>query len=115
MSDLRARHLINRQVTTATPRAIGCDLVLQLLSGMYSGLPAVDDGGRVVGVVTEFDLLKVVRDGKDLHTVKAEEIMSRIVVCAQEDDALGRSLHSTEASRGLSATCGGTLFAGLTS
>jgi CBS domain-containing protein len=88
MTELKARHVMNRRVTAATPRAIGRDLALQLLAGMYSGLPVVDSRGKVVGVVTEFDLLKAVRDGKDLQTAKAEEIMSRTVVCAQEDDAL---------------------------
>jgi CBS domain-containing protein len=44
--------------------------------------------GKVIGVVTEFDLLRAVHEGKDLQTVKAEEIMSRTVVCAQENDVL---------------------------
>jgi CBS domain-containing protein len=85
---MNARDVMNRRVTAATPRAIGRDLALQLLSGMYSGLPVVDSRAKVIGVVTEFDLLKAVREGKDLQTVKAEEIMSRTVVCAQEDDGL---------------------------
>jgi CBS domain-containing protein len=88
MTELKARHVMNRRVTAATPRAIGRDLALQLLSGMYSGLPVVDGTGKVIGVVTEFDLLRAVHEGKDLQTVKAEEIMSRTVVCAQEKDAL---------------------------
>jgi CBS domain-containing protein len=88
MTELKARHVMNRRVTAATPRAIGRDLALQLLSGMYSGLPVVDGRGKVIGVVTEFDLLKAVREGKDLQTIKAEEIMSRTVVCAQEEDTL---------------------------
>jgi CBS domain-containing protein len=88
MTELKARHVMNRRVTAATPRAIGRDLALQLLSGMYSGLPVVDKKGRVIGVVTEFDLLNAVRGGKDLQTAMAEEIMSRTVVCAREDDAL---------------------------
>jgi len=79
---------MNRRVTAATPRAIGRDLALQLLSGMHSGLPVVDGRGKVIGVVTEFDLLRAVHEGKDLQTVKAEEIMSRTVVCARENDAL---------------------------
>ena len=88
MTELNARHVMNRQVTAATPRANGRDLALQLLSGMHSGLPVVDGRGKVIGVVTEFDLLRAVHEGKDLQTVKAEEIMSRTVVCAQENDAL---------------------------
>jgi CBS domain-containing protein len=77
---------MNRRVTAATPRAIGRDLVLQLLSGMYSGLPVVDAKGKVIGVVTEFDLLKAVQEGRDLQTVKAEEIMSKTPVCVEEED-----------------------------
>ena len=88
MTELKARHVMKRRVTAATPRAIGRDLALQLLSGMHSGLPVVDGKGKVIGVVTEFDLLRAVHEGKDLQTVKAEEIMSRTVVCAQENDAL---------------------------
>jgi CBS domain-containing protein len=88
MTELKARHVMNRRVTAATLRAIGRDLALQLLSGMHSGLPVVDGKGKVIGVVTEFDLLRAVHEGKDLQTVKAEEIMSRTVVCAQENDAL---------------------------
>jgi CBS domain-containing protein len=88
MTEMKARHVMNRRVTAATPRAIGRDLALQLLSGMYSGLPVVDARGKVIGVVTEFDLLKAIREGKDLQTVKAEEIMSRTVICAREEDTL---------------------------
>jgi CBS domain-containing protein len=79
---------MNRRVTAATPRAIGRDLALQLLSGMYSGLPVVDAQETVIGVVTEFDLLEAVREGKDLQTVKAEEIMGRPPVCVEEEEEI---------------------------
>jgi hypothetical protein len=32
---MKARDVMNRRVTAATPRAIGRDLALQFLSGMY--------------------------------------------------------------------------------
>jgi CBS domain-containing protein len=85
---MKARDVMNRRVTAATPHAIGRDLALQLLSGMYSGLPVVDANGTVIGVVTEFDLLKAVQEGKDLQTVKAQEIMGRPPVCVEEDEAI---------------------------
>lgn len=85
---MNARDVMNKRVTAATPRAIGRDLALQLLSGMYSGLPVVDAKSVVVGVVTEFDLLNAVREGKDLQTVKAEEIMGRPAVCVEEDEPI---------------------------
>jgi len=85
---MKARDVMNKRVTAATPRAIGRDLAQQLLAGMYSGLPVVDAHGSVIGVVTEFDLLNAVREGKDLQTVKAEEIMGRPAVCVEEDDPI---------------------------
>jgi CBS domain-containing protein len=85
---MKAREVMNTRVTAATPRAIGRDLALQLLSGMYSGLPVVDPKGKVVGVVTEFDLLQAIHEGKDLQTTKAEELMTKPVVCVQEDEEI---------------------------
>jgi hypothetical protein len=46
MTELKARHVMNRWVTAATPRAIGRDLALQLLSWMHSGLLVVDGRAR---------------------------------------------------------------------
>jgi CBS domain-containing protein len=83
---MKARDIMNTRVTAATPRAVARDLALQLLSGMYSGLPVVDAKSKVVGVVTEFDLLNAIRQGKDLQTTKADEIMSKPAICVREDE-----------------------------
>jgi CBS domain-containing protein len=85
---MKARDVMNTRVTAATPRAIRRDLAQQLLSGMYSGLPVVDADNHVVGVVTEFDLLKAVQDGKDMQTVKATDVMGRPAVCVEEEDEI---------------------------
>ena len=79
---------MNKRITAATPQAIGRDLAQQMLSGMYSGLPVVDAHNHVIGVVTEFDLLKAITDGKDLQTVKAVDIMGRPAICVEEDDQI---------------------------
>ena len=85
---MKAREVMDKRVTAATPRAIGRDLAQQMLSGIYSGLPVVDASHHIIGVVTEFDLLKAITDGKDLQTVKANEIMSRPAICVEEDDEI---------------------------
>ena len=85
---MKARDVMNSRVTAATPRAIGRDLALQLLSGMYSGLPIVDGKRKVLGIMSEFDLLKTIRNGRDLQTIKAEEIMTAPTICAREDEDL---------------------------
>ena len=83
---MKARDIMNTRVTAATPRAVARDLALQLLSGMYSGLPVVDSKSKVVGVVTEFDLLNAIRQGRDMQTTKADEIMTKPAICVREDE-----------------------------
>jgi CBS domain-containing protein len=83
---MKARDVMNTRVMAATRRAVGRDLALQLIGGMYSGLPVVDErDGQIIGVVTEFDLLKAVQDGKDLQSVKAQDIMNLIPITVDED------------------------------
>jgi len=85
---MKARDVMTTRVTAATPRAIGRDLAQQMLSGMYSGLPVVDANHHVIGVVTEFDPLQAITDGKDMQTVKATEIMGRPAICVEEEDEI---------------------------
>ena len=83
-----AKDIMNKIVTAAKKNTIGRDLAVKLLSGMYSGLPVVDDKGKVVGVVSEFDLLKAIRSGKALEQVTAGDIMSKNPICVTEDTSI---------------------------
>ena len=79
-----AREIMNKIVTAASRKTNGRELSVKLLTGMYSGLPVVD-GGKVVGDVTEFDLLNAVKEGKDLHQIVADDIMTKDPICVEED------------------------------
>ena len=83
-----AKDVMSKIVVAAKRSTLGRDLTVKLLSGMYSGLPVVDEKGRVIGVVSEFDLLKVIRAGKKLEQVTAEEIMTKPPVCVKEDSSI---------------------------
>ncbi|KAA0251653.1 MAG: CBS domain-containing protein [Candidatus Jettenia sp.] len=83
-----AKDIMNKIVTAAKKKTIGRDLAVKLLSGMYSGLPVVDDNGKVIGIVSEFDLLKVIKNGKALEQVTAEEIMSKNPICVSENTSV---------------------------
>jgi len=80
-----AKDIMNKIVTAAKKNTIGRDLAVKLLSGMYSGLPVVDNNGKVIGVVSEFDLLKAIKEGKKLEQVTAEDIMSKNPICVSEN------------------------------
>jgi CBS domain-containing protein len=82
-----AKEIMNKIVTAATKKTNGRDLAVKLLSGMYSGLPVVDEG-KVVGVVTEFDLLKATGEGKDLKLIFAEDIMTKDPICVEEETSV---------------------------
>ena len=56
-----------------------------LIENQISGLPVVDETGRLVGVLSEKDLLRIF-DGADAHTV--ESLMSRDPVSISADDPL---------------------------
>ncbi len=83
-----AKDIMNKIVTAAKKSTIGRDLAIKLLSGMYSGLPVVDNDGKVIGVVSEFDLLKAIRSGKALEQVTAGDIMSKNPICVTEDTSI---------------------------
>jgi len=86
MKDLMAGDIMVRPVVTATRRTSARDVGLQLLNGFYSGIPIADEGGRVIGMLTEFDLLKAAKEGKDLLKTSAEAIMTRAEVITAELD-----------------------------
>ena len=77
MKNLKAVDVMTRPVVSARKNASARDIAMQLLSGLYSGLPVTDDEGRVVGIVTEFDLLKQIGEGKELTSLRAEDVMTR--------------------------------------
>ena len=77
MKNLKAVDVMTRPVVSARKNASARDIAMQLLSGLYRGLPVTDDDGRVVGIVTEFDLLKQIGEGKELTSLRAEDVMTR--------------------------------------
>lgn len=80
--------IMTRRVVAATRQATCATLARKMLSGFFSGVPVVDDDGRVVGVVTEFDLLNVLKAGQGALTTTVEAIMTRDPICVSEDASI---------------------------
>ena len=72
----KIREIMTTRIVAATKDYNVRDLAVLLQSGTFSGIPIVEPGNRLVGMVTEFDLLKALTSSQDLHTLKAEAIMS---------------------------------------
>jgi CBS domain-containing protein len=85
MQDFKASDVMNRPVVSARPKASARDVVLQLTTGLYSGMPVTEGNGEIVGIITELDLLTAAAGGKELVKTTVEEIMSREVVTVNPD------------------------------
>ncbi|NOR24151.1 MAG: CBS domain-containing protein [Desulforhopalus sp.] len=85
MKDLKASDIMMRPVISAKRNASARDVTLQFLSGLYSGMPVTDEEGKVIGVITELDLLKAVMEGKELVKITAEDVMTKEAVTADID------------------------------
>ncbi len=84
MRNLRASDIMIRPVVSARKNASARDVALQVLTGLYSGMPVTDETGNVIGVITELDLLEAVMKGKELVRITAGDIMSKEVMTANE-------------------------------
>ena len=77
MKDMKAKDIMMRPVVSARKNASARDIALQILSGLYSGMPVTDENGKVIGVVTEFDLLCQIFEGKEIVKLTAEDVMQK--------------------------------------
>jgi CBS domain-containing protein len=59
------------------------DIARQLTAGRFSGMPVVDADQRVIGFVSEIDLMTALLNGRDSST-PASELMSSPVVSVDE-------------------------------
>lgn len=74
---------MTRKVTAATPQTTARQIANKVLEGHYSGLPIIDEDRKVIGVVTEFDIIRAIERGDDIDTVRADQIMSKSPICVE--------------------------------
>ncbi len=85
MQDKTASEIMTRPVTSATKNALARDIALQFIAEQYSGMPVTDSDGRVIGIVTEIDILNAVNEGCELASATAGDIMTKDVATVKPD------------------------------
>lgn len=88
ITNLRARDVMRTPVIAAKKGISAKDVALQLVSGRFSGMPVTDEEERIIGVITEYDLLNQVREGKELAKLTAEDIMQKNPITVDADSPL---------------------------
>ncbi len=73
--------LVDDVLATNTMRILrgstGRAIATGLLSHKVSGAPVIDNDGKFIGFISEFDLLGALQYGLNLDTLKAEDIMTK--------------------------------------
>ena len=85
---LTVGQLMQDAVTTCTPRTDASTLASLITRRNFGSLPIVESDGTLVGIVTEYDLLQAMIEGRDLQKILATEIMSVHPVAVTEDQTL---------------------------
>jgi len=75
-TSVTAQDIMVQPVLAATPLASLRDVATQLVTNEFSGMPVAAPDGRVVGVVTESDVVRTLIEGKRLENLTAGEVMS---------------------------------------
>ena len=81
---LKARDLMQTRIVAVTRQYGARDVSILIQSGTFSGVPVIDPGNHLVGMVTDFDILHALLAKKDLLTLKAEDIMTRNPITVEE-------------------------------
>ncbi len=82
---LRAVQFMQQEVLFFSKTVSGSQMAATMTGGGFGSLPIVDEYLKPVGIVSEFDLLKAIRQGKLLDNVTAGEIMTSPAVTVSEN------------------------------
>ncbi len=82
---LTVKVLMQDGVVICKSEESGLTVAQKLTEGNFGSIPVVENGRTLVGLISEFDLLKAMVDGKDLRQITAADIMTRDVVTVPED------------------------------
>lgn len=75
LREMTALHLMERAVAFFK-REAKCDVLLSaMVNGNFGSVPIVDGEMRLIGIVSEYDLLDALLTGTDVTNLSAEEIM----------------------------------------
>ena len=82
---LKASQLMEADVVACRPENTWKQIADLMSHGGFGDVPIIDKDKTLLGIVTEFDLLKVLMDGKDTNNVTAFDVMTKDAVSVSEN------------------------------
>lgn len=89
---MTAKDIMTRDIITVAPTMSVKKLAMRLIKNQISGAPVTDKNGRIVGIVSEADI--VGKKGKDVKS-----IMSKKVISVNEETPVGEIAQIMTADR----------------
>ena len=86
-----AKDIMTRDVITVSPTDTVKNLAMTLIKNQISGAPVASRDGKIIGVVSEADI--VAKKGKDVKTIMSKNIISVTEDTAVEDIAKLMTTH----------------------
>ena len=89
---LRCSDIMTKNVTVSSPQTMLREVAEKMQDDGIGSIPVVD-GGRLVGIVTDRDIVcRVVAEGRDTRTTPASEAMSEDLVTIGPDDSVREAI-----------------------
>ncbi len=74
---MKAYDIMSTDIEAAKENATISEVGTRLILRSINGIPIIDDDGKVIGILTIIDILRAIRDNKDIDGLKAGDIMTR--------------------------------------
>ena len=86
---MKAYDIMSTDIEAAKENATISEVGTRLILRSINGIPIIDDDGKVIGILTIIDILRAIRDNKNIDGLKAEDIMTRDpIVINQKTDMM---------------------------
>ena len=96
---MEVQDLMLNHVITAESGSLASHAGIRMTVGKISGLPVVDSEKNLIGMVTEFDLVRALRANKDLAETSVDELMTRDVISVEADTPVDEVMEILERER----------------
>jgi CBS domain-containing protein len=83
--DMNAYDAMSVNVVAAKDDTTAIEISTRLSLEGLNGIPIINEGGSVTGIVTAIDVLRAIRDGKNLDNLKAKDVMTPNPVIVRQD------------------------------
>lgn len=94
-----AEDIMTRPVVAASRTTTIRDIAIQMFLGGFSGMPITERDGTLVGLVSEFDVIRAIQAGQTAATTVADAVMTRDVISVDVRTPIGEIVDILEKER----------------